>query len=122
MKKIIVTLLLCLFVFSFLITACGADGVTSEMASSISQYADQYDAWYPNADQNVARECLEKPSGVYWSDQLRAYAVTCPLSLNPNSYGIVTLDENKSVLNAFSISAASQGEVTATLATLGWEQ
>ncbi len=108
---------------ALLLAACGASEptVTASMKASMEAYADQVDGWYPNIDQNVARECAENPTFLYWSDELRAYAVTCPLSLNENSYGIVTLDEHEEVLNAFSIGAASQGEVTRTLALLGWE-
>jgi hypothetical protein len=108
-----------------ILTACigGSPKITAEMTSSMESYADQFDAWFPNADQNVARECSKNPTGVFWNRVLKAYAVTCPLSLEyPNSYGVVTLDEHEMVLNAFSISANSQGEVAITLGTMGWEQ
>lgn len=109
---------------SLVLTACmaGSPKITDEMTSSMVSFADQFDAWFPNADQNVARECSENPTGVFWNKALKAYAVTCPLNLYPNSYGVVTLDEHEIVLNAFSISANSQGEVAIMLGTMGWEQ
>jgi len=116
MKKIMIVLL-------FVMTACAPSGyqVTPAMMASMNAYAAQYDVWYPDAYQNVAKECVENPTVVYWSEQLQSYAVTCALQTAP-SYGIVTIDNYETVLNAFSISATSQGEVTKTLAALGWER
>lgn len=108
---------------ALLLAACGADspGITPEMIASMNAFADQFDAWYPEDGQNIARVCAASPTGLYWNKELQSYAVTCPLPWYENSYGVVTLDENQSVLNAFGLAAASQGEITQLLGTLGWE-
>lgn len=119
-----------LFVFALFLTACGgsaqsllsAPEITPEMNASMTAYADQYDVWYPGNEQNIARECADNPTAVYWSDELKAFAVTCPLPWSANSFGMVTFDESGTLLNAFGLGANSQGELSKTLATLGWKR
>lgn len=112
-----------LMIFAALLLAgCRASSleITPEMTASMNAFADQYDVWYPDSEENIARECAANPTAVYWSDELHAYAVTCPLPWSANAFGMVTFDESGNLLNAFGLDAISQGELSKTLATLGW--
>lgn len=109
---------------ALLLTACStsAPEVTPEMNASMLAFADQYDIWYPDSDQNIARECAKNPGPVYWNEELRGYAVTCPLPWAEQSFGMVTFDESGLLMNAFGLGAASQSALSETLALLGWKR
>ncbi len=96
--------------------------VTQDMKAQMGAYADMIDAVYPDIE-NFARVCLEnKTPVVYWSDDVKAYAVTCPLIETPDSYGIVTFDERQLLIDVFALHALSQEELTVLLAPEGWER
>lgn len=96
--------------------------VTQDMKAQMGAYADMIDAVYPDIE-NFARVCLEnKTPVVYWSDEVRAYAVTCPLIETVDSYGIVTFDERQLLIDVFALHALSQEELSDLLAPEGWER
>jgi len=113
-----------LVLIALLLTACVPSGleITPKMTASMVAFADQYDIWYPDSSENIARECAENPADIFWNDELKGYAVLCPLPWYANSYGVVTLDENEVVWNAFGLGATSQSDAVKMLASLGWER
>jgi len=120
-KKIIVFFLLALF-----LAACNKSA-SSQMISSMREYADWADKEYPDITQNVARICSETKTVVYtnnkvWDSKSKAFvsgmAATCQMS--ENSYGIVLFYDENTVASAFSIYATSQGEVKKLLSNEGW--
>lgn len=119
-KKFLIAFLLTVL----LLTACVPNGmeVTPAMTASMDAFADQYDVWYPDSEENIARVCAENPTDIFWNDELKGYAVLCPLPWYENSYGVVTLSEDETVLNAFGLGAASYADAVKMLASLGWDK
>lgn len=115
MKKLIVLIALALAV-----NACAPQqaDTASQRNEALRSYADQFASWYPDAEQNIAQVCLDDPGPTFTMDNLTAY--TCALPEHPGVYGVVTFDSAENVLDAFSVRANTEGELTSVMQAAGW--
>jgi len=115
MKK---RLLLSILILAVLLSACGGRKVTNAMINGMTLYGIWYEQMYPLETINVARECAIVQSGVYYSSEQNLYMVVCVIPSAPNSYGVVTMDNNI-VRSTFGINS-NQGNIDDIMRGLGY--
>lgn len=102
------------------LSACGGGlKVNESMRQAMVTYADSYEQAYPSETESTARVCASSPSGVYWSDELQGYIVTCKMPTTPTAWGIVFMNDF-AVSSTCGIDANSQGELVKILHGLGY--
>ena len=92
--------------------------MTEGMLGVLSSYANDFAFEHPN-ELNVAHEIRIAPTALYFNGALGWYAVTAVIPQKQGVYGVVFMDEDE-IFNVFTVEAASQEEVDALLAEVGY--
>ena len=116
----IISFIILTLISTILLSACASKPVeiTPRMRSALAAYADQYDVWHPNAEENIAKICVDATM-IFGKKEYRAIA--CALPDRPGAYGVITFDGVENVLDVFSVQADSDGELTRAMQSDGWK-
>lgn len=104
---------------ALVLSGCGSKPKPVSTEESLKAYADQYDTWYEDAEQNIAKICQEVQGPSFEMDGLSA--ITCPLPSRPGTYGVVTFDKSGAVLDVFMVKADTDGILRDAMRSAGWE-